>query len=232
MSEVMVPEATEPGVDDEATNDAAWARWLRTPAAIRARTGRLLEFGVAGRLPHFVVRPERLDAVADRVAAVTRRAYPDLDIPVHGRFTHFDVGGVARVAELDAALAATGLDPVDKARAKIDLVVVSVLLDAGAGPAWKYVENGVSYARSEGLAVASLRMFMAGGVSSGPARPLGARPPAGSGPARGPSPGDASRPPAAPPAGTASGDSARARALRARRGPGRCGQPAARPHEP
>jgi len=172
MSEVMVPEATEPGVDDEATNDAAWARWLRTPAAIRARTGRLLEFGVAGRLPHFVVRPERLDAVADRVAAVTRRAYPDLDIPVHGRFTHFDVGGVARVAELDAALAATGLDPVDKARAKIDLVVVSVLLDAGAGPAWKYVENGVSYARSEGLAVASLRMFMAGAFSSDPARPL------------------------------------------------------------
>jgi hypothetical protein len=163
---------TSDPADAEATNDAAWARWLRTPAAIRARTGRLLELGLAGKLPHFEVALERLDAVADRVAAVTRRAYPTLAIPVHGRFTHFDVGGVARVAELDRALEAAGLDAAEKARARIDLVVVSVLLDAGAGPDWKYVEGGRSFARSEGLAVASLRMFLAGGFSSDRARPL------------------------------------------------------------
>jgi hypothetical protein len=54
----------------------------------------------------------------------------------------------------------------------IDLVVVSVLLAAGAGPDWKYVEAGRTFARSEGLAVASLRRFLAGAFSSYPARPL------------------------------------------------------------
>jgi hypothetical protein len=134
----------------------------------------MLELGLAGRLPYFVVHAERLDAVAERVALVTRRAYPELDIPVHGRFTHFDVGGVARVRELDQALAAAGLDAAERARAKIDLAVVSVLLDAGAGAAWQYVDadGRGSYTRSEGLAVASLRMFMSGAFSSDPARPL------------------------------------------------------------
>jgi hypothetical protein len=50
--------------------------------------------------------------------------------------------------------------------------VVSVLLDAGAGDAWKYTEesSGVKVGRSEGLALASLEMFKKGlfsGVKEG-----------------------------------------------------------------
>lgn len=43
----------------------------------------------------------------------------------------------------------------------IDLFLVSVLLDAGAGTQWTYksTENGRIYRRSEGIAVASLEMF-------------------------------------------------------------------------
>lgn len=43
----------------------------------------------------------------------------------------------------------------------IDLFLVSVLLDAGAGTQWGYTskDNGKVYRRSEGLAVASLDMF-------------------------------------------------------------------------
>jgi hypothetical protein len=43
----------------------------------------------------------------------------------------------------------------------IDLFLVSVLLDAGAGTQWSYksLENGRIYRRSEGIAVASLEMF-------------------------------------------------------------------------
>jgi hypothetical protein len=41
-----------------------------------------------------------------------------------------------------------------------------VLLDAGAGPDWKYLENGKSIDRSEGLGVASFHMFMAGAFSA------------------------------------------------------------------
>jgi hypothetical protein len=45
---------------------------------------------------------------------------------------------------------------------------VSVLLDAGAGPDWKYVEpaTGKTFTRSEGLAVASFHAFTAGLFSS------------------------------------------------------------------
>ena len=55
----------------------------------------------------------------------------------------------------------------------IDLFLVSVLLDAGAGPKWSYKskESGKVYARSEGLAVASLEMFKVGAFSSDPGRP-------------------------------------------------------------
>jgi hypothetical protein len=51
----------------------------------------------------------------------------------------------------------------------IDLFVVSVLLDAGAGDKWKYEEPGSSgqvYTRSEGIAVASLYMFLEGKFST------------------------------------------------------------------
>lgn len=145
--------------------------WLRSPAAIRERCHQVLDLGLAGRLEYFRVEPSRLPVVVDRVLAVTHEAYPRLDIPVHSRWRHFDAGGVPRLAQLEARLAS--LPPDERARAKVDLGVVSVLLDAGSGPAWRYQEpGGATYVRSEGLAVASLRMFMAGGFSSDPDRPL------------------------------------------------------------
>ncbi|HET7527323.1 MAG TPA: DUF1688 family protein, partial [Burkholderiaceae bacterium] len=51
---------------------------------------------------------------------------------------------------------------------------VSVLLDAGAGNHWRYREreSGQAFARSEGLAVASFRGFMAGRFSSEGGDPL------------------------------------------------------------
>lgn len=55
----------------------------------------------------------------------------------------------------------------------IDLILVSVLLDAGAGNLWKYTEadTGDVYSRSEGLAVASIHMFKAGFFSGDPSHP-------------------------------------------------------------
>jgi hypothetical protein len=149
----------------EAAALAEAARYLRTPAAIRERCGRILEIGLRGELPHFRVHREPLAAVADYVAEETRANYPDLRIPVHSRFGHFDAGRVDRNGELNRALSGSTLD--ERVRAKLDLVVVSVLLDAGSGPDWKYVESGGGvYARSEGLAVASFRMFMEGNFAA------------------------------------------------------------------
>lgn len=154
----------------ERSHESEAADYLRTPVAIRERCGRLLALGLEGRLENFGVDRARLEAVSDYVAEVTRENYPDLKIPVHSRWGHFEVGGVSRKAELDRRTAA--LDVKERARVQFDLVITSVLLDAGSGPGWKYVENGVTYARSEGLAVASFRMFVDGRFSSDPSQPL------------------------------------------------------------
>lgn len=51
---------------------------------------------------------------------------------------------------------------VEVARRLVDLVVVSVLLDAGAGDAWKYTEEGtgIVLSRSEGLGVRLFACFV------------------------------------------------------------------------
>jgi hypothetical protein len=61
-------------------------------------------------------------------------------------------------------------DTKEKARRLIDLSLVSVLLDAGAGPTWKYKEPNTNdiYTRSEGLGIASFHMFLQGNFSSDP----------------------------------------------------------------
>lgn len=55
----------------------------------------------------------------------------------------------------------TGTDDLELTRRLIDLFFVSVLLDAGAGDHWRFVEPDTdrTYERSEGIAVASLYMF-------------------------------------------------------------------------
>ena len=125
----------------------------------------MLQAGVAGKLAHFTVDEARLSEVARFTAEVTRRRYPDLRIPPHSRFGHFDAGGVARLAAVERDLAA--FPPVERARCLIDLVVVSVLVDAGAGTTWQYREadTGVAIGRSEGLAIASLAWVKSGALS-------------------------------------------------------------------
>jgi Protein of unknown function (DUF1688) len=139
---------------------------LLWPAAIRERCGNILAAAAASKLRHFRIDRSRLDAAAIRVEDVTRRRYPTLAIPYHSRWRHFEAGGGDRVGELNRALA--GRDTAACARSRIDLAVVSVLLDAGAGAAWHFVEreSGERYARSEGLAVASFRAFMSGAFSA------------------------------------------------------------------
>ena len=140
------------------------ATYLRTPIAIRERCNAVLALALEDRLEHFSVDMNALDRVAELVVDVTREAYPDLQVPIHGRFRHFEVGGVDRIAQLKEQLA--GRSPIERAKALVDLVVPSVLLDAGAGAAWKFQDEGQTYARSEGLAVASFRMFVDGAFSS------------------------------------------------------------------
>ena len=148
------------------TGDAALYDYLQTTTAIRERARRFFEAAERDGLASFRLDLSRLPAVTDRVIAVTKAAYPDLSaIPYHGRYRHFDVGDVPRLERFQHSLA--GLSEDDKLRARTELVITSVLLDAGAGPTWQYREaDGPSYGRSEGLAVASYHLFMSGALSS------------------------------------------------------------------
>ena len=142
-----------------------------TPAAVRAGARAIFDLAAGGGT-HFKLHLDRLDEVADYTIAVTRANYPDLNVPYHARHGHLRAGGADRPALLRARLRDAGAD--ETVRSMIDLVVVSVLLDAGAGDRWTYHEPSTrrTYARSEGLAVASFDMFMAGAFSGDSAAPL------------------------------------------------------------
>lgn len=139
---------------------------LRSTRAIRERSGQLLRRARAGESRWFTVADDAVATAAREVADLTRKRYPRGHIPFHSRWRHLEAGGVDRKAELERLLG-----PVPKAvlgEALFDLTFVSVLLDAGAGPGWKYVEpaTGQAYTRSEGLAVASFHAFTSGLFSS------------------------------------------------------------------
>ena len=127
---------------------------LLSAAAVRERAHEMLALGLEGRIDGWAVDLSRMSRAAELTAAVTRERYPDLDIPFHARWRHFVVGQ-PKLPRGDKA---------ERARAAFDLVILSVLLDAGAGPDWRYEDEatGKTFSRSEGLAVASQRMFEAG----------------------------------------------------------------------
>ncbi|MGC2415457.1 MAG: DUF1688 family protein, partial [Stellaceae bacterium] len=130
---------------------------------MRERCAIILAAAERGETCYFGVVPERLDDAVERVVAVTRRRYPDLSVPFHSRWRHFSAGGIER-----ASLIAPGGSRAETARARLDLAIVSVLLDAGVGLRWGYREGetGLVLGRSEGLAVASLRAMKAGVFSA------------------------------------------------------------------
>jgi hypothetical protein len=153
--------------------ETAAAFSLLSAQAVRERAHRLLAIGLDDALAHFRIDLGRLDVAADLVAETTRKAYPTLDVPFHARWRHFVAGdGRDRWGEIDRATA--WHDASERARAAFDLAIVSVLLDAGAGPSWVYRDaaSGAAVGRSEGLALASLGMFAAGAFSSDPHHPL------------------------------------------------------------
>ncbi len=139
---------------------------LLTAQAVRSRAKLMLELGLRGKLTHFTVDLDRMDGVADAVLATIAKAYPSLDIPFHARWRHFVVDGADRWEKI--ASAASWPDRAARARAEFDLAIVSVLLDAGAGAAWRYTDavSGKAIGRSEGLALASLDMFASGAFSN------------------------------------------------------------------
>ena len=89
--------------DTEEAVDQAVAE-LQTAGAVRTRAHRLLERARAGESRWFVVHDHALDTTAADVAEIPRIRFPDLDVPVHSRWNHFQAGGYDRRGDLDALL--------------------------------------------------------------------------------------------------------------------------------
>ncbi len=134
-----------------------------SPAFVRESAETVWAATLEGRT-HFTFHPDKFDSTCSYVMDVIRENYPDLKIPFHSRWGHFRVGGVDREHWYRKRHA--GVDALEYARLQFDLVIPSVLLDAGAGAAWKFHEKETDkdYTRSEGLGVASFHLFYSGAL--------------------------------------------------------------------
>ncbi|KAI1770016.1 DUF1688-domain-containing protein [Hypoxylon cercidicola] len=163
MSKVNLPKPPDPSLDA--------AGYLRSLGSVRERSKIVTDKALRNSLNHFDVDMARFPDVVSFVCGIIKRDFdpPFLSIPPHGRYQHFCVGGRDRIANLLATFPDT-VDSAEKCRRIVDLFLVSVLLDAGAGTSWSFksAENGRIYRRSEGLAIASLEMFKAGLFSGNP----------------------------------------------------------------
>lgn len=153
-------------------SEADDARALLSAAAVRAKADAIFELACADKLADWRLDLSVLPGCADFVAEVVRKTYPTLDVPFHARWRHFVFA--KRDLWAETAAHAAWADAHARARAEFDLAITSVLLDAGAGPAWRYHDDltDISATRSEGLALASLRLFEWGGFSNDPGDPL------------------------------------------------------------
>lgn len=141
--------------------------YLRTLPSIRERCGRVHDLAKQGKLEYFDYHPEKEEDVTNYCIKIIRRDFGDdfATIPPHGRWRHLDAG-ISRVTPLIAYWDTLNPPPDHKEKTKrlLDLFLVSVLLDAGAGNDWTYRDetSGQSFGRSEGLGVASFNMFRDG----------------------------------------------------------------------
>ncbi len=136
------------------------AAYLSTPAAIRERCQQLLELARRQELNYFRLDESKIPQAAKYVVAVTKDNYPNLDIPYHSRMRHLSAGGLDRAQIADQNLRPES--PADKGRLFYEMLITSILLDAGAGAIWQFKEKSTIFVRSEGLAIASFHAIKNG----------------------------------------------------------------------
>lgn len=142
---------------------------LLTIQSVRERTQPIFKLALENNLDYFNVDLSKVPEVTKFVTGIISRDFKDLStIPPHGRWGHLNAGGHDRVEQLISKWRASQFDEVEIGKKLVDLFVFSVLVDAGAGNAWSYKEksSGEVYNRSEGLAIASIDLFINGELSS------------------------------------------------------------------
>ncbi|MFT5503391.1 MAG: hypothetical protein ACI845_001637 [Gammaproteobacteria bacterium] len=131
---------------------------LLSSSAVRERCHRIGQLAMAGQTNWFSIDQSKFDQCVEFVADTCRQNYPDLKIPLHSRWRHFEVGGIDLWHHYTGEFSG---DKLALARSAIDLTFVSVLVDAGSGSSWCFRDDitGVELTRSEGLAAASISLF-------------------------------------------------------------------------
>jgi hypothetical protein len=160
-------------------------QYLLSLKSIRDVTKISYEAAQNNKLTNFDFHADKLDETADYVATVImvqfrifstefrtllihlqRDFSPEQfsQIPPHGRWQHFETKQVPRLDGMLKKWRSEGVTELEISRRLVDLFLISVLLDAGAGDVWRYHEEstGLSVERSEGIAVASFYAFAEG----------------------------------------------------------------------
>ncbi|KAL7416831.1 DUF1688-domain-containing protein [Mrakia frigida] len=145
--------------------------YLRTLPAVRERCSKIYALAQKGELKYFDLHEDKLAEVVEFTGKIITRDFGTnySSIPPHSRWRHFCTPSNPDL--LGPLLASwqsdPSLTPLEIAKRLLDLFVVSVLLDAGAGDLWKYTaKSGEQVGRSEGLGVGSLEFFEKGGFSA------------------------------------------------------------------
>jgi hypothetical protein len=115
--------------------------YLRSLKSVRERCSAVFALAEKNKLEFWDLDLSKEDEVVEFCAGLIKRDFgTDYDaIPPHGRWRHFLSG---RIEPLIDEWRSQNVETIEIARRLVDLFVVSVLLDAGAGPDWKYTEAG------------------------------------------------------------------------------------------
>jgi len=131
---------------------------LLSAKAVRQRCHLIGDLAMNGNAHWFKFNQTHFPRCVDLVADSCKRNYPKLKIPLHSRWRHLSVGGIDLWQYYTQDYKG---NPIGLAKSAVDLIFVSVLLDAGAGSQWVYEEPVTKkrLSRSEGLAAASADLF-------------------------------------------------------------------------
>jgi hypothetical protein len=133
-------------------------RSLLSATAVRERCHQIGKIALSGEANWFSINEDNFFRCVDLVGETCLKYYPSLDIPLHSRWRHFEIGNTDlwqfHTQNFNG-------EKIDLARSAVDLVFLSVLLDAGAGGDWQYHDpvTNKTLSRSEGLAAASVELF-------------------------------------------------------------------------
>lgn len=142
--------------------------------SVRERCYKVQEAANRNRLNHFDVDQSKLEEMIQFVILIIKRDYDTpSDIPVYGRWRHFNIGGRQRLHSLMQSWTSLGQSPLEQTRKLIDILVIACLMDMKPCQTYCYTEHstGRVFKRKDGIAIAMLDLFLSGAFSTDPSIP-------------------------------------------------------------